>query len=1092
MRGSRPALFIAVLFLATPAVLGVEEQGEALLPGQVRERTIAGGEKHIYTVQIADIPLLITVEQKGINLVVEAQGPAARLASDARYVLFGSEVLLLEDAGEHRLEIHPKELSASPGDYTIQVEALETSPDDRRAALALMSRAGQEAFEKTPEARHRALATFREALTAWSALGDRRWEAESLDAIAGLEAEDRELRLVIDHYSQALALWRELGEPRREASTLQGIGLARAYSGELAAAREALRSSVALWQHLGERFEEGMTRSDLCYVEQISGDLRAALTCYEEPLALFRDLGDQVNEARILNNLGGVYYELGEPDAALEHDERALALRRALADRRGEAETLNNIAVIDRALGDWQEALRVYDEVRQILAPLGDRWQEAALLNNVGVVYNNLGEPQRALTFLTDALKLRREIGDGLGEINVRNNLGDSWRKLGDPQKGLDSYRNALERAIALGDARQQALTRIRLGEVQLERSDPTAALREIEPALEYLKKVGFRQREAQTLQLRGRALVLAGRPNEALSVFQEALTLRRALRDRAGEAAALQSLAAVERSLGLHDAARGHAEEAVARVEELRTGFASPDLRAAFLATQRRAYSLVIDLLMDRHAAESGKSHDRAAFEISERARARSLLDVLGSRTAIHAGSAVPAALLERRQSLRRRLSAKADQQVKQGGAKADAVTRDIEMLLTELDGVEAEIRRLDPRYAAVSAPRSLGVEDVGGLLEPDTLLLEYSLGEERSYLWAIGSGFFRSFVLPPQREIEGLARQLYEELSTREAGSGRRQDAAAALSRILLGPVWPEVARYRRLVVVPDAALHLLPFGALTAPASGGLLVEHFEIAYLPSATTLALQRQRLEHRPPAAKWAAVLADPVFVADDQRLAGPTNTGMQVAALSRSERGALESAPLADLTRLPASRHEAEKIAALAPGKVWAALDLAASREAVFSGELRDYRFVHFATHGLADTRTPELSGLVLSLVDAAGRPQEGFLSLSDIYELDLSADLVVLSGCRTALGKEVRGEGIMGLSRGFLYAGVPRVVASLWPVQDRSTAELMSRFYRALWQGHLPPAAALREAQRSLRHDPRYRDPYSWAGFVLQGDWR
>jgi len=170
----------------------------------------------------------------------------------------------------------------------------------------------------------------------------------------------------------------------------------------------------------------------------------------------------------------------------------------------------------------------------------------------------------------------------------------------------------------------------------------------------------------------------------------------------------------------------------------------------------------------------------------------------------------------------------------------------------------------------------------------------------------------------------------------------------------------------------------------------------------------------------------------------------------------------------------------------------VWTAIGFDANREAVLSGRLRDYRAVHFATHAVADTLNPELSGLVLSLVDAGGRQQEGFLGLSDVYELDLGADLVVLSGCRTALGMEVRGEGIMGLTRGFLYAGVPRVVASLWKVQDRTTAELMTRFYRALWRDHLPPAAALREAQRSLRHNSKYRDPYSWAGFVLQGDWR
>ena len=191
-------------------------------------------------------------------------------------------------------------------------------------------------------------------------------------------------------------------------------------------------------------------------------------------------------------------------------------------------------------------------------------------------------------------------------------------------------------------------------------------------------------------------------------------------------------------------------------------------------------------------------------------------------------------------------------------------------------------------------------------------------------------------------------------------------------------------------------------------------------------------------------------------------------------------------------LEPLPATRGEAEAIKSLAPpGQVWLRLGLEANRETVLSGRLRDFGILHFATHAVADARNPELSGLFLSGVDAQGHAQNGFVGLSDIYGLDLDADLVVLSGCQTALGKEVRGEGLMGLTRGFEYAGVPRVVASLWRVQDRTTAKLMTLFYQAMWRDHLAPAAALREAQRSLRREPRYRNPYSWAGFVLQGDW-
>jgi CHAT domain-containing protein len=490
-------------------------------------------------------------------------------------------------------------------------------------------------------------------------------------------------------------------------------------------------------------------------------------------------------------------------------------------------------------------------------------------------------------------------------------------------------------------------------------------------------------------------------------------------------------------------------------------------------------------------------KGLDRQAFVVSERAHARSLLDVL---SAGHAASAAPAEMLARRRTLLYQLSKKVGRQWKAGGTKVE----EIDGLRSAIDTAEAEIARHDVRFAKLGAPEPASPEEVSRELDPGTMLLEYSLGKDRSYVWAIEPGRVRSFPLRPQAEIERLARQVYRDLS--RSGPGNvHPEKMEALSRLLLASVWADHAgkstapTLRRLVVVPDGALALLPFAALPVPAPGRSwkspgafqpLVERAEVVSIPSATTLAVQRQRLQGRAPAPQWAAVFGDPVYTADDPRLA------MADRSLSAKAKGqARGKAQAVALPRLPATGREAEAIKSLAPdGKVKLDLGPAASREAVLAGDLRDYRVLHFATHAVADTENPELSGLVLSQLDAAGRPHEGFLGLSDIYGLDLHADLVVLSGCRTALGKEVRGEGLIGLTRGFQYAGVPRVMASLWPVDDRDTAELMTRFYKAMWRDHNPlsPAAALREAQRSLRHDPRYADPHSWAGFVLQGDWR
>ena len=390
---------------------------------------------------------------------------------------------------------------------------------------------------------------------------------------------------------------------------------------------------------------------------------------------------------------------------------------------------------------------------------------------------------------------------------------------------------------------------------------------------------------------------------------------------------------------------------------------------------------------------------------------------------------------------------------------------------------------------------PRPLSAPQVQALLDGDTLLLSYSLGEARSVLWAVTAQSIASFELPGRAVLEAAARRFHEGLSVHDpAGRVRQAAGAAALGRLLLGPVAERLDR-QRLVVVPDGALEYVPFGALPEPGGGALagpILERHEVVYLPSASALAIQRQVLERRPPAPKRLLVLADPVFDVDDPRLARLASTRGKAPAARGISRGGDGPA----FERLPGSRQEAEAIAALAPaepaGSTRLALDFDASRSEALSDRLSAYRIVHFATHGIIDAEHPALSGLALSMVDRAGQPQAGFLHLHDLYNLRLNADLVVLSGCRTALGKEVRGEGLIGLTRGFLYAGAPRVVASLWRVEDLATAALMTRFYHALWSERLRPAAALRAAQLSLRQQRRWRDPYFWAGFVLEGDWQ
>jgi CHAT domain-containing protein len=461
-----------------------------------------------------------------------------------------------------------------------------------------------------------------------------------------------------------------------------------------------------------------------------------------------------------------------------------------------------------------------------------------------------------------------------------------------------------------------------------------------------------------------------------------------------------------------------------------------------------------------------------------------------------------------------------------------ADA-SLEVERVTVALAEIDGQIRARSPRYAALTRPEPLATGDLQRLvLDENSLLLEYALGEERSYVWALTRTTFAAFELPKRADIEDAVRRVSGELTARQpralesqaTSRSRIRDAdarypadAAALSEMVLGPVGSLLGS-RRLLVVADGALRYLPFGALPKPQSalsGGdegttrrasatvaepLIIDH-EVVHLPSASVLAALRNDVAGRPRASKALAVLADPVFDAADERV---RQAGRRAAQDPAPEPVASAARPLAresdpidatgQIARLPFTRREAESILALlSPEETLRALDFRASRATVTSDVLREFRVVHFATHAFLDDARPELTGLALSLVNERGESVDGFLRLHDLYDLEMRAELVVLSACQSALGKDATGEGLIGLARGLMYAGAPRVVASLWKVDDAATAELMKRFYAAmLGPQKLSPAAALRAAQIDLSKQRRWSAPYYWAAWVIQGEYR
>ena len=517
----------------------------------------------------------------------------------------------------------------------------------------------------------------------------------------------------------------------------------------------------------------------------------------------------------------------------------------------------------------------------------------------------------------------------------------------------------------------------------------------------------------------------------------------------------------------------------------------------------------------MQLHKTNPHQGYDALALQASESTRARSLLEIL---TEAHADirSGVDPGLLQRERRLQQQLDATEQSRVKllsgQYTNKGLAnIKQQIESLLSQADEVAAQIRVKSPRYAALKYPQPLTLQQIQStLLDDNTVLLEYSLGAERSYLWAVTKTSITSYELPKRADIEAAAQEFYKQLNSTEVGS---PEVGRKLSQMLLSPVAGQLGQ-KRLLIVSDGALQSIPFAALPIPENTPtpvqetwrvapalptpLLVQH-KIVSLPSASTLAVLRNELKGRSPAAKTVAVLADPVFSRDDERFKQAGIQGSRGAGeMSRKPMPAELSRSASDigvsLDRLKYSRTEAEQILKLVPAasEREQALDFTASRSTATSPDLAGYRIIHFATHGLLDNVHPELSGVVLSLVDEKGADTDGFLRLQDIYNLNLPAELVVLSACETGLGKDVGGEGLVGLTRGFMYAGAKRVVVSLWSVNDIATAELMQRFYQQMLGKGLTPVAALRAAQLEMWKTQQWQAPYYWAAFVVQGEWR
>ena len=1012
------------------------------------------GQAHRYHVDLAAGDFVaIVIEQLGldVSVTIEAPGPTEILALNAMDDEFRPEtaVAVTDVGGRYVVAVRPT-LAAGRGRYRIRLdEARPTTEDNRRSVEA------ERAFARARQTRDPgkaatwpdALAQFQAAFDGFAALSDRR-------------------------------------------------GMAKA------------------------RLDIGITEN---YLSQPQ-----ALETGEDAVRLCREVGDQAGAARALRLVGNIRVARGDYDGAIVALDEAAATSLAIGHRSSEARGLNDAAIAYRRTGNIERAVELYERGLVLARATSDGTMEGLILNNLGVAYKTLGDYDRARELYQESLANRRAANDVRSQYHALLNLSNLYRYAGDHEKAREYSAAALEISRTTGDKVREAAALNSVGHALNARGDHAGALDHHSTALDLSRQLDDLDGLSEALTAKGRALRGLKRYDDAHDTLQEALALSRRMHSRFSERDDLDELATVARDRGNLAAANDYIEQSMVLDESLRAGITSPELRASFVASEHDRYELFIDILERRHRAEPGAGFDARALQASERARARVLLDSL-LEGGVDLRQGVPADLLERERALQKQIRDTSEQlsvavasgKAERGGA---GLTQKLEALTTTYGQLNAEIRRRSPRYADVTRPQPLDTTEIQQtVLDPETVLLEFALGEERSWLWAVTTDSLEMFPLPPRPEIERAGRSLYERLTARQPRKGetaaaagqriavadrQRASEAQALSRMLLGHVAARLAgdwRGKRLAIVTAGVLDALPFTALPMPTADSTgapsslapgarpewLGAQHEIVRLPSASVVAALRRDPTSRPAPTKTLAILADPVFERDDPRVkVGGTAASNGAPAPTVVARHALGRAGVG---RLPFSREEAETIAALVPrAQVFKATDFEATRDAAIGSALQGYRIVHFATHGVFDSERPALSGLVFSLVNPRGGFRDGYLRLHDIYNVQLDAELVVISACQTALGKEIRGEGLVGLARAFMYAGAPRIVASLWEVSDLATAELMKRFYRGMLEQKLRPAAALHAAQRQMQADPRWREPFYWAGFTLVGDWR
>lgn len=933
---------------------------------------------------------------------------------------------------------------------------------------------------------NRALALHRE-------LGDQPGTGLDVSEIALLQALKGNLREAQTLCGEALNIQEKTGNKRGMVEAKFAQGLIEYFKGEFEKSLEVLRECLRISEEIG--LKEGITKSlnGIGMLQTSMGNLDEARPVLERALEIAVQENQTERIAQIRLNLGRVYWRQGDFSMALKQYNESLQIAEASGNVRGININLNNMALVYMDQGAYADALRAHERSLKICRETGDKRAMGISLENIGSLYLKIGNPGRALEYLNQGLELSLEFGNKHAIGSTRNNIGVAYAMEGNSQAALDCHTKALGVFEEIKDKRGIVTSHYYIGINQMELGHFSLALEHQQKALEIAKEMMDRKWLAMTLSSFGTIYYRTAEWAKATEYLDESIRISQESGFSETLWSSLHTLGLVQKSEGNTDLAIQSLKAAVDVIEDVRHNLQLEEEKASFLGNKLQIYSDLIGLL-----AQS--NNPREAFEYAEGSRARAFLDVLAEAGIDPNGNLDPDLAKRKRTVESRYADIQKNLRSIQDKGNSDSqagVIRKLEnerqVLEEQYSNLSREIRAKNPEYADLAYPRPMKSGQVQAMLEAGSILLEYSLGKEKSYLFLVTGDSVEAVPLAGESRIAPLVQEFRKLILKPEPAwesvEGSRTKlikSARGLYSLLIQPAEPMLQNKKRLIVVPDGVLNYLPFEALIRNRGSEkitdfsrlpYLMTQYELYYAPSATVLSTIRARAEKaQQPGRKDFIAFADPDY-------------GVKSDALSPENDIYRMAEALGSLSSLPNTRREVEEIAKLFPrSSVTEFLGKAASEKNVKGSRLDEYRYVHFAAHGLIREDEPQYSSLVLSFNHA--EKEDGLLMMREIFDLKLNADLVVLSACKTGLGQQIQGEGVRGLSRAFIYAGTPSVLVSLWNVSDRSTADFMGLVYRNLERAKMNKAAAVRQARLDLMRIRQYSHPFYWAPFVLIGN--